>query len=174
MNLEWKKVNEKIIRDGYRKISLKTFILPDGKQKDFEIKKEGECVCVLPITADNKIILAKQFRPGPEKVLMELPGGGSGDDTPIEAAKRELLEETGYTGDFQYVATPCECAYSTIKRHAFVATNCKKVQEQNLDDSEFIEIVEMTLPEFRKHLQTGQLSDVEIGYLGLDFLGLLK
>jgi len=148
--------------------------MPDGKTADFDIKNEGPVVCVLALTPKNNVVLVKQYRPGPEKVLLELPGGGiESDETPDLAAARELLEETGYAGNLKLVGTSLECAYSTISRHNFVATNCRKIQNQKLDATEFAEVVEMSLPDFRAHLRSGELTDIEVGYLGLDFLGLL-
>jgi transcriptional regulator of acetoin/glycerol metabolism len=58
-------------------------------------------------------------------------------------------------------------------RYNFVAKNCHKIQEQKLEDNEFVEIVKMNLADFRKHLQSGELTDVESGYLCLDYLKLL-
>ena len=148
--------------------------MPDGKTKDYEIKQEGEVVCVVPITKEGNIVLAKQFRPGPEKLLFELPGGGlEKGESPEEAIKRELLEETGYVGDFKFVQSIFSCGYSNLVRHCFIATDCYKKSEQKLDETEFIEVVEMSLEDFRKHLRSGQLTDIETGYLGLDFLNLL-
>jgi len=118
--------------------------------------------------------LAKQFRPGPEKILLEMPGGtvDTGED-PEKAIKRELLEETGYTGDFKFIGASLDCAYSTMIRYNFVALGCHKIQEQKLEENEFIEVVEVSLNDFRKHLRKGELTDIESGYLGLDFLGML-
>lgn len=169
--MEWKKVDEQLLKGGFRKVCQKTFILPNGKQESFEVKKEGETVCIVAMTPDDCIILAKQFRVGPEKELMELPGGSvEKDEDPAIAASRELLEETGYSGDLQFVQTIFDCGYSTRLRHVFVATNCLRVEQQNLDETEFIEILELPLVEFREHLKSGQLTDIESGYLGLDFL----
>jgi ADP-ribose pyrophosphatase len=119
-------------------------------------------------------VLVKVFRPGPEKVIMEMPGGfvKKGED-PTTAAKRELLEETGYSGDFELVGETLDDAYSNAVRYCFVATNCKKVQEPQWEDDEESEVVEMTLDDFRAHLRSGQLTDIEIGYLALDHLNLL-
>ena len=100
-------------------------------------------------------------------------GGVDAGETPEEAAKREFLEETGYTGDFQFVGTSLGDAYSTLIRHNFVATNCYRKQEQNLENNEFIEVVEMPLADFKDHLRGGQLTDITTGYLGLDYLKLL-
>jgi ADP-ribose pyrophosphatase len=170
----WQKNDEKLIYNGFRKIILKSFYLPNGKNKDFEIKKEGEIVCVLPITKDKTVVLAKQFRPGPEKVFLELPGGCvENGESPQEAIGRELLEETGYAGEVGFVCSIPIGGYSIGWRHVFVATECKRVCKQELDETEFIEVLEMSLKDFRNHLRSGQLSDVHTGYLGLDYLGLL-
>lgn len=170
----WKKLKEESYQAGFRKMIKRFFELPDGRTVDFDIKQEGPAVCVLALTTDNQVILGRQFRPGPEKIILELAGGAvEKNEAPEESIKRELLEETGYTGDFQLVGTSLDCAYSTMLRYNFVATNCRKVQEQKLDPNEFIEVVLMSLDEFRQLLHSGELTDVETGYLGLDFLKLL-
>ncbi|NTW21988.1 NUDIX hydrolase [Candidatus Falkowbacteria bacterium] len=172
--MEWQRIDEKSVKDGWRKVISRRYLLPNGKEYDFEIKQEGVAVCVLPITREGKVVLAKQFRVGPEKVLLELPGGGlEKDETPEQAIVRELREETGYSGKVQLVQEILDDAYSTRTRYAFVATDCVKVGEPESDETEFIEAVEMTISEFRNHLRAGQLTDLETGYLGLDYLKLL-
>jgi len=172
--MNWKKLSSESAYRGWRKIDRVSFAFPDGHTADFEIKNEGIAVCVLPLTSDNQVILAKQFRPGPEKVLMELPGGGAhaGEDF-TQAIARELLEETGYQGEITFVGTSIMDAYSSGIRHNFLARNCVKVQEPENDPQEPIEVVLLSLNEFRHHLQTGELSDVTTGYLALDFANLL-
>jgi len=175
MTKSWKKITEEPFRAGFRKLLKKTFELPNGKIADFDIKQEGPAVCILALTKDQQVILAKQFRPGPEKILLEMPGGLiEANEKPQVAAQRELLEETGYSGKLQFVGESLDCAYSTMIRYNFVATDCTKVQEQKLDDSEFAEIIKMPLEDFKKHLRSGQLTDVESGYMGLDYLKLSK
>jgi len=172
--MNWKKQNEKLVYDGYRKILKKTFLLPDGRIDDFDVNKEGQVVSILPITIDKKIILFKQFRPGPEKYLLEIPGGGiEEDETPEIAAARELIEETGYAGKLKFIGQSIHSAYSTLQRYNFTAVDCKRVQKTDYDENEFGETIELSLNDFRKHLQSGQLTDVATGYLGLDFLDLL-
>ena len=173
---KWKKIKTRRVYDGYRKIDRITFKLPDKKLGDFDIVAIARpVVCILGITKDKKIILTKQYRPGPQKIFYELPGGGvEKRETPFRAAKREFLEETGYTGKFEQICITSNNAYSTLVRYCYVATDCKKVTDElKLDDSEFIEVYLFTLKKFRKLLKSGRLTDVETGYLGLDYLNLL-
>lgn len=172
---KWEEISREIVFQKYsRKIEKVLYELPNGKESDFYIKKEGPVVCVLALTSDNKVIIAKQFRPGPKEILMELPGGGiEGDETPEQAMERELLEETGYTGEMKLVTQAFDCAYSTMRRNCLVATNCKKVSEPKNDENEPVETVLLALPEFRDLLRSGKMTDVEVGYIGLDFLKLL-
>lgn len=174
MKLDWKKISEEPYRAGYRKMLKRTYELPDGRAAEFDIKDEGFPCCVLALTPENKVILARQYRPGPEKVLSELPGGVMEEgETPEEAMKRELLEETGYTGKLHMIGTSYHCGYSTRLRYNFVATDCRKTQEPANDECEFIEVVEMSLPDFINHVRSGELTDNGTAFLGLDFLGLL-
>lgn len=172
---EWQELSRKEAYKKYsRKIEEVIFRLPDGKESDYYIKKEGPASCVLALTQDNQVILAKQYRPGPKSILLELPGGYvDPNEDPKVTIARELLEETGYQGEVEFVTTCLDDAYSTMVRHCFVAKNCKKAAEPNLEKTEFIEITLLPLSEFRRLLQSGQMTDVEVGYLCLDHLSLL-
>ncbi|MBN2585617.1 NUDIX hydrolase [Patescibacteria group bacterium] len=171
---DWQKLDSKQVYKGYRNVVRTNFRMPNGKTIDYDIIDEGRAVCVLALTANQQVVLAKQFRPGQNKILLELPGGGAKkDEDPLDAIKRELLEETGYTGNFQFVSTSWHSAYSTLQRYNFVATNCVKVAEPDSGDEEFTEVVLMSLSEFREHLRSGELTDMGTGYRCLDFLHLL-
>ena len=172
MNINWEKIKEEPYRAGFRKMVKKFFKLPDGRIVDFDIKQEGPAVCVLAITKNNNVVLAKQYRPGPEKILLEMPGGKvEPNEKPEIAIKREMLEETGYTGNFKFIGTTLDDAYSTMVRYNFIATDCEKVQEPVNDENEFIEVVELPFNKFKELLRSGEMTDVESGFLGLDFLG---
>jgi len=171
MLTEWEKIKEEHYRAGYRKMIKIFYKLPDGRMVDFDIKEEGPAACVLAITDDRNIVLAKQYRPGPGKILMEMPGGRiNPDEDAMEGAKRELLEETGYKGNFLFVGTTLDCAYSTMVRYNYLATNCKKMQEPKNEENEFIEVVELSIKDFKELLRSGQMTDIESGYLCLDYL----
>jgi ADP-ribose pyrophosphatase len=172
---KWEEISREEVFSKYgKKMEKVDFKLPDGKVSDFYIKKEGPAVGILALTKDQQVILVKQFRPGPKEILDELPGGYVDEnETPKQAAERELLEETGYKGKAEFVTTAYDCAYSTMNRHCVVITDCEKVAEQNLDKTEFAEVVLIPLSEFRELLKSGKNTDVEVGYIGLDYLELL-
>jgi ADP-ribose pyrophosphatase len=171
----WEVVSREIVFQKYsRKIEKVIFRVQDGSEKDFYLKQEGPATAILAVTPDLQIILVKQFRPGPNEILHELPGGYINEnETPEEAALRELQEETGYLGRVRHVAHAFDCAYSTMRRYCVVVEGCQRVSEQNLDNTEFAQVFLMPLSDFRNHLRSGKMTDIEIGYLGLDHLGLL-
>ena len=174
MDIRWKKLNEKPYKAGYRKMIERTYELPDGNESTYDVVDSGKAVCVLALTKENKVIVVKVFRPGPDKILIELPGGFLDEGlTPEEAINHELLEETGYTGDFELVGTSWEDAYSTMFRYHFIARNCTRKREPEQEYDEFMEIIEMELDDFKSHVATGELTDPETGYMGLNKLGLL-
>lgn len=172
---KWEELSREIAFQKYsRKIEKVMYKMPDGKESDFYLKKEGPAIGILALTKDQQVILVKQFRPGPNEILNELPGGYvDANETPERAAERELLEETGYKGNAKLVATAYDCAYSTMNRYCVVVSNCEKIAEQNLEKNEFAEVVLMSLSEFRELLKSGKNTDIEVGYMGLDYLGLL-
>ncbi len=172
---KWIELSREIIFQKYsRKIEKVIFRLPDEKESDFYIKKEGPAVGILALTKENQVILVKQFRPGPNEILNELPGGYiDKNETPEQAGERELLEETGYKGKAQLVTTAFDCAYSTMQRYCIVVTDCEKVAEQKLDKTEFVEVILSSVEDFKTLLRSGKNTDLEIGFLGLDYLKLL-
>jgi ADP-ribose pyrophosphatase len=171
----WKELSRSTVFEKFgRAVVEVVYELPTGQQDTFYIKSEPPAACILALTEQNNVVMVRQYRPGPHEVLLELPGGYvDRGESPTEAMRRELLEETGYDGNVSLVATAFDDAYSTLTRTCFVATNCKKVQEPRHEATEFIEVVETSLDEFRELLRSGRMTDIEVGYLGLDYLKIL-
>src|SRR5438105_3062441 len=96
----WERIEPTSVdRIGYRTIVTKSFKLSDGEVKHFDTVNEENWggAAIIALTSLNRVVVARQFRPGPEMIMDELPGGviEEGED-PEQAALRELLEETGY------------------------------------------------------------------------------
>ena len=116
----------------------------DGSVETFEKLKRQDTVVVVPSLEDGKLLLAEDEQPGRGTVLT-FPGGRiDGDETPDEAAKRELLEETGYApGEMELWK-----AYHPVSKvdwvlWIFVARNCTKIAEPHLDPGERIMVREV-------------------------------
>lgn len=170
----WEVLDERPGSAGYLPLSTRTLRLPDGTTAKWDIYGWERTVSIVAITADSKVVLARQFRPGPDCVLDELPGGGvePGEDV-LDAAGRELREETGYSGDLELAGTSWLAAGSRTQRSVVLARNARRVGDPANEVGEFCEVVLMALSDFRDHLRSGQLTDVDSGYQVLDHLGLL-
>jgi ADP-ribose pyrophosphatase len=168
----WRKLDETVVHDRFRRVLSRSFELPDGAVADFEILDLLDSVAVLALTAADEVVLVEEFRPGPEAILLELPGGVvESGQAPIDAARAELLEETGFEGDLIQVGSLIRDAYATNLKHVFAARDCRRVAGPERPD--LTAPVLMPLDAFRRHLRSGRLTDSEVAYRALDELGLL-
>lgn len=105
----------------------------------------GAMICAL--TDDGDIILKKEYRYACNADIVECPAGMFEDheNDPLLVAKRELLEETGYTSDnWLYLGGSRESSSKlTNTMHLFLAQNCFKTSEQKLDDTESIDLLKI-------------------------------
>jgi len=166
------------IRDkntGYgKKINVKQFDR-NGLVESFYTDADPSSVQVFPITDDLEIYTVKQWRPGIEKEQYELPGGGLADgEDPMDAARRELKEETGLdAGKMIHLASVPYSPYSSGIRHMYLAVGCKKTSGPDLDPNEFLEVVVWNLDDFRKLMKSGGVRGFDGAYMALDKLGFL-
>ncbi|HEY4161132.1 MAG TPA: NUDIX hydrolase [Candidatus Saccharimonadales bacterium] len=173
----WQEIKRETVYQKYSQtVERRDYRLPSGIIADYYIRVEAPGACVLALTAENKVITVPQYRPGPDSILQELPGGRvDGDENPGKAAMRELLEETGYSGDLvkNWVGTWQADAYTQLNRSIVIARNCTVVAEPQLEATEFIEVELLDIDSFVAKVRAGQLSDTAGAMLALDHLGLL-
>lgn len=174
-NLGWKKISQENIRiNRFRWLKKVRYRTPAGDVDDFYLYGCPRVVAALVLTKDKKVVLVEQFRLGPERILLELPGGRiDAKETPRQAVSREVLEESGYRGTIRRTGKSSNDAWSTLERTHFVVTNAVRVGEPKFDKFEHGRVCLVSLREFRRLLRTGMMTDAETGYLGLDALRLL-
>lgn len=155
-HLKWKTISsEYVYKESWFTARKDTCEKPDGTiVNNYYVFEFPEWATAFPITEDGKIILVKQFRQAIGEVCIELPGGciDDTDATAEDAIRRELLEETGYAFEAVHLLGQISANPSTNSNmmNMFVATNGKKIQEQQLDHNEEIEIMPVTMEELIK------------------------
>ncbi len=163
-----------VFKGRYRSVVNKKFKFPNNEICNFDIIYEGRnFVYVTALTKDNEIILVEQFRPGPEKMLLDLPAGQiEVGEKPLVAGKRELLEETGYVPEKMIkLGESFHWSYSQSKCYFYLALNCKKVQDLNLEAHEMINVKKMKLDKYLKLVKTkGDMVGIHCLYLAVDYL----
>jgi ADP-ribose pyrophosphatase len=170
----WTLLTERPGSSGYLRLTSRQYRMPDGTELWWDIVGGNRSAAVLALTPQRQVVLARQFRPGPGLVLDELPGGRLEDGETVEGgAARELLEETGYAGRLRVLASDWLSASARTRRFVAVAEDARQVASPRPDPGEHIETVLCSLTDFRARLRAGALTDVDLGYLALDHLGLL-
>lgn len=162
-NLEEIKTSSEEIYDGaLLHVYKDTVTLPNGKTAGREWIRHVGAVGIVPVTDDGKVIVEKQYRYPLGMVITEIPAGklNSKAEERLEAAKRELLEETGITADewidmgVYYPAA----AYTDEKITLYLARGLH-FGEQNLDEDEFVNIEAVPLEELVNGVLSGKITD---------------
>jgi ADP-ribose pyrophosphatase len=115
----------------------------DGETRDFYILDMPDWVQVIPVTAEGRFVLVEQFRPGTRRVTLEFPAGlVDGGEAPIEAAVRELAEETGYRGGNAMVIRSYDPnpALQNNRLHIVVVDGCRATGDRDQDPGEAIRV----------------------------------
>jgi 8-oxo-dGTP pyrophosphatase MutT (NUDIX family) len=133
----------------------------DYRSGNFYVMDLADWVQVIALTADNKLILVRQFRFGTEMLSLETPGGliDKGED-PLAAGLRELREETGYISENARLLTSIypNPAIQNNRLHIIVAENCQKIDGQRLDPNEEITCSTASLPECLNKIRSGEIN----------------
>ncbi|MEZ0450943.1 NUDIX hydrolase [Sphingobacterium thalpophilum] len=160
---KWKLLSsEYICKEPWATLRKDTCELPDGRINDhYYVLEYPDWVNMVGITEQNELLVIKQYRHGAGMLSLEIPAGTmEPGENPVDAAIREMLEETGYAFDhIEEIATLyANPATSGNVTYTYLMTGGRKVQEQALDDHEEIDVYLVPLPEAKKMLLDNRFS----------------
>ena len=167
MDFEEKTIKrEHIYQGAIIDLFLDDVLLPNGKEAKREIIKHPGAVAIAAFTNDDKMIFVKQYRKALEKVIMEIPAGKiDGTDTePMDAAKRELEEETGYRAQSFSHETSFYTApgFADEIIHLYRAEGLTQVENPlPQDEDEFLELVELSFEEAWAAYENQEMCDAK-------------
>ncbi len=144
-------------------LRLKYLRQADGSTRLREIVEHAPGAAVVAIDAQGLVLLVRQFRPAVEAHLLELPAGlVDPGEQPIECARRELAEETGYSADQleQLVSFYTSPGFTNELIHIFVASGLRESVVE-ADEEEEIELVRMPLQRAIDQVLQGEISDAK-------------
>ncbi|MFC1960511.1 NUDIX hydrolase [Chloroflexota bacterium] len=160
----WKSRSRQLLLDRapWLKVWIEQIELPNGVIiDDYYRWQTRSWVVVFAVTVDGRVPLVRQYRYGLDETTLELPAGYIEDgEAPELSAQRELREEVGCAApSFEYLGGYAMMApRGDMKMHLVVARDAQLVGAQNLEVTEDIEVVWMTLPELREAWRTGAIN----------------
>lgn len=166
MNNPWTTVKKNIIYQNKYGYVLRDddVITPVGKPGKYMVFEGPEFVIVLSITKNNEIVFIKQWHYAIETELLELPVGGlNQNETALDAAKRELFEETGATSDeWIELNSFWHCKGAMKQRgHIFLAKNVDLTSKPHLEETEKISVNLVAIDKLTNLMESGKIDDSE-------------
>lgn len=177
-NLEERTVaTEPIFAGRVIKVRVDEVVLPNGETSKREIVNHPGAVAIIVITDDGKIVLVEQYRKAMEKALVEIPAGKlEQGEKPEVTAIRELEEETGYICDNMELITSFYTSPGFADEIVYVyeATGLKKKEDKaDLDEDEFVELMEVSLEEALQLIKEQRIHDAKTMF-AIQYLQLKK
>ncbi|MGD9239262.1 MAG: NUDIX hydrolase [Desulfobacterales bacterium] len=135
--------------------------LPNGRHTEMAFIRHPGSIAVVPFLGENSVVMELQYRHPVGEYLLEIPAGTlEPGESPLECAKRELLEETGFQAQELILLGKVHMipAYSDEEIHVFIAKGLMPA-EQNLDPDEIIEVVKYPLEKAVQMIDEGKITD---------------
>ena len=146
---------ERVLDSRWLPVEKQVVELPNGEMTEWFVALISDAVVVVPQLKDGGFLCQNNYKHGSGEVVTEFCAGMvDGDEDPLETAKRELLEETGFAAEeiIKIGENFSNPTGSAMKYHYFFAKNCKKIAEPALEAAEQVEL--LTLPDLQQVRET--------------------
>ena len=171
--LAWEEIHtEHLIRDQWIDFRRSSWRFPDGSTfEPFYSYSRRDYVVIVASDTEGNYLCVRQFRQGIRQVTTEFPAGGIerkdgkeyggrqdiSAENALAAAKRELREETGFESEeWEHLLTvPSNATIADNYAYLFRARNCRRVSEQHLDETEFLNVIRLPEREIEKLIAEG-------------------
>ena len=162
MDLKETCLDTALVYEGdFMRVHKDSVLLPDGAVSSREYITHPGAVAVLALLDNDNLVMERQFRYAPQREFIELPAGkiDHGEDI-LVCAKRELLEETGYVAsEWIHLTTVWPCiGYADERMEYFLARGLTH-EGRKLDDGEFLEVFELSLPDAIEWIRLGKINE---------------
>jgi ADP-ribose pyrophosphatase len=139
---------ETVFESPWLRVHRESVIRPDDSVGEYYFGDVGGDSVAVVAKRDGQLVLVSEYRPKLHQRILSCPGGGIADgESPIDAARRELREETGYAaGDLTVIQRYWPTVAVKMRRYVVFATDLEQVGD-SLDDAEFIDVVELPVEE---------------------------
>jgi len=155
--------SERIYEGKIINLRVDTVELPSGKKTKREIVEHAGCTAIVAIDSESNVLLVRQYRKPVERMLLEIPAGGiEPGENPVEGARRELEEETGFSAETweelsRFYTSP---GFTTEYMYLYLATELKPLKRA-ADDDENIELVRVPLQKAPELIASGEVCDAK-------------
>lgn len=158
----WEKKKEWVDYDcGFFQVQVQRSASPmTGKEHPFYVLKTRDWINVVALTRDHKVLMVSQYRHGSGEISLEIPGGAvDKNEPPLEAAKRELREETGYAAKEWHSLGSVRPNPAILSNtcHLYLALNAEPVGELDLDEAEELEVSLHPVEEIPRMIRDGRI-----------------
>lgn len=139
-----------------------TMQIPNGNVVKWDFIKHNGAAAVVPVDGEGRLIMVRQYRNALERYTLEIPAGGlqTPDEPTMDAAARELEEETGYkAGQIELLITiRTTVAFCNEKIDIYLARNLT-AGRQHLDEDEYVQVKACTVDELTEKIYSGEIQD---------------